>query len=285
MNDNINNLIQIYKIKYLDSDIDNFNFHNNLIITHNSRIRCWLHQLNPEYFDQLLKIYSTDNIRFKNCAILKIEFYNSLFRVSLIWDGFIDKRKSGKYYTNNQSNLFDDVFFIPLTISLSKLDINPSDIKLNNFVFYIMRHAESTHNISSTKLIDPELTQNGKIQAGKTGDFLKTFLLSESNNFFISKLRRTHQTMFIILDKLNLTGKKQIFVLPCTHEIKYFTGGKCQPRNKENPSDTMICNPLDKICRDGHLKNNINWDYYTDFYLNNKKCFQTNMIKLVLNFI
>jgi broad specificity phosphatase PhoE len=290
-------LIKIYKIDY---DKDENKQINGLIISHNSRIRCWLHGLKPEYFDNLLKIYSTNNIRLKNCAILKLEINKKKVTLSLVYEGYVNKRKKGKYYTNNQNDFFNDVIFEPINLELNIFGISELDIGNNHYNFYIMRHAEATHNSNKyLKQIDPELTfkgfNNGGEQSTRAGYFLKEIFTNSSNNFFfISKLRRTKQTLSMILPELDLDKKSfQITVLPCTHEIKYYPGGKCEFRTKSTPSDTMICKE-NELTNCSTNKNNsccnlnqypINWNYYLDFYKNNKQYSNINMIKLVFDFI
>ncbi len=157
-----------------------------------------------------------------------------------------------------------------------------------------MRHAEATHNANKhLKQVDPELTfkgfNNGGEQSTRVGYFLKPIFKPEYNNFFfVSKLRRTRQTLAKILSELDLNQTiPSITVLPCTHEIKYYPGGKCNSRIKTTPSDTMICN-IDDLSKCSYINQfPINWKYYLDFYQNKKSdnCSDTNMIKLALNFI
>lgn len=281
------NASRCYKINYQEDEREI----NSIIISHNSRIRCWLHNLNSGYFEDILKIHLTDNIRFKNCAILKLELTKEYAKLSLIYEGFINNRKQGKYYTNNHNDIFDDVLFESININLKSFGLDKEDIKYN-YNFYILRHGEATHNINKNlKQIDPELTVNGITQSTKAGQFfsrvLNTGLITY---FFVSKLKRTRQTLSNILNQLNLPiSNVKIIVLPCTHEIKYYPGGKCVSRNKQSNSDIMICDINNLKCDNKDMCCNINqykiiWDYYLDFYLNNNQCSDFNMIKLIFNY-
>lgn len=62
-----------------------------IIVTHNGRLRCLLNEIYPQF---------TPNVRFKNCAILRLNISTTKGELSMIYPGEVDCIKSSyKYYT------------------------------------------------------------------------------------------------------------------------------------------------------------------------------------------
>lgn len=80
-----------------------------------------------------------------------------------------------------------------------------------------------------------------------------------------------------------------MLVLPCSNELKYVEGGKCDSRqhvitaaeNKEVCSKNLkgeMCSVIDSI--------EINWDYYNNFFeTDNQSCSNKNMIEIMFDII
>jgi len=264
---------------------------NSIIISHNSKLRCWLINLNPIYFNNIFEKYKTYNIKLKNCAIIKVEIIkkNNYATISLIYDGFNKKSNNSeiKYYTNN-NNLTEDVLFESFKIPISKLNLNDLDLIENVYNFYLIRHAQASHNINKQiNQLDPTLTQEGIKQSKELGIYLSQFFSIFTNNyFFISKLRRTKQTLEYILNELKLPiSKVKIIVLPCSQETKYING-KCVDRFIIKNSNQMICD-LNNLSQNSCSNINhypIIWDYYINFNNYNYNCNNLNIIKLTYLF-
>ena len=192
-----------------------------------------------------------------------------------------------------------------------------------NYTFYLIRHGQAEHNIQKglskyTGYIfspkeDTNLTAIGITQATKIGERLYDILLSsgyydsdakQAEQFlrrlklFASDLRRTHQTMAVLMNVLISKIRKgvearipedaiprTIVVLPCAHEVDL--DGCDSPALMNPPENVMSCKMdkrssiLEKLkdrgclsVRDGGVMREdeksygfeIYWDYYLDFY-------------------
>jgi broad specificity phosphatase PhoE len=275
---------------------------NIVIISHSRRIR----KLLKDYF------INYNNNKFKNCCILLITFdiLNKKTIIKLLYEGEINENRDlKKYYTLtefNSSNIYSHKLIVPENINI-----------------FIIRHAQGYHNltyslldktIKKTKLFfnltennelkDPQLTDNGIIQAKDCGAFLYNYININKLNInkflcFCSILYRTRQTIKYILTKCKL-NLDNIYILPCNHElsdiynekndVKY---GRCINKSEQelyecntlsidndndNYNDIDIDNDIDNYNDNYNIKKNINWNYFINFKENNDMCTNTNMI-------
>ena len=255
---------------------------NIIIISHSRRMR----KLLKDYF------INYNDKRFKNCCVLLINFDNisNKTNIKIIYEGEIDineKRNMSRYYTIdsfNSLNIYSDKLIVPENINI-----------------FIIRHAQGYHNLThslidktikqtkiffnlteNNELKDPQLTNNGIIQAEKCGIFLNQYI--NNNNYdrnkficFCSILYRTRQTIKYILTKCKL-NISEIYVLPCNHELSNINNenginyGRCKNGSEQ---DIYECKSMEVDSLD---KKNIHWNYYINFKENNNTCVNTNMI-------
>ena len=293
-----NNLsIPIENISNENMNYESININNNyLIVLHNSRIRCFI----SEFFENF-----NSNIRFKNCAILKLVINDSYATLNLVYEGEVNDSKNRKYYSTNPNTTETSIPFLEL--SSNKFNI------LDNIThtFYFIRHGEGTHNTKegkrlSSKLsnLDASLTENGESQAYEAGIKLKELLGNESiKNVFVSVLKRTWQTIKCIYEIIYKESyPKVLIILPCSHELNFTKGEKCDG----NSSQLIMGNENKSICKNNQseeqckiIKFNINsieekdliiyWKLFNDFQIkrnqNKIKCRETDMIQIVFKFI
>ena len=297
-----------YKIKYLElkSKIGGGSTYNNLLVTHNSRLRCFLEDIG--LMSIIKKKYAIDSkteIRFKNCSILKISLtQNSTdFTIEMVYEGFVNKRKGIYFVTSNDPINKTDLIFPKETISLSKLGINSSKI-VNNYNFYVVRHGEGSHNVVQYINLntDTQLTNKGIDQAKIAGNELAKFLNKDNskiNFLFSSKLYRTRETLSIMVDQIDILNKdknlekKDIIILPCSHELSYYQDGNCDIKSRNvaiPPENITLCNvttcSIDKPSKCCKVANHISdWSFYNSFYKDGNHCADTNMFKLSINII
>jgi hypothetical protein len=244
------------------------------------------------------------------------------YEIDLIFEGFVKSNK--KYYTPTPDSKNKNVYPFEKIIGISKhfLDIPVSSLLPNvEYIFILIRHGQATHNLYNTLTKiqslykkDTLLTEEGETQARKTGEFLKKYLLNKKlkiNYIFTSDLKRTRQTMTLVVDHMKLKGMKEMIVLPCAHEISHSKEKICDRKIALNLSgeNKMRCSPekcvsnnsddsshTDLYCCSvvyGNTKLAVNWIYYQDFYEGkrddlytiNNSCFDTNMIKNAIQII
>lgn len=286
-----------------------------LLVTHQNRIKC------------LLNSFIDVKYNFGNCSILEMRFgreKNQIrYDIELIFDGFIKPDK--KYYTSSPSskkNLFHFQKIHRLTNSF--LDIPSSSLSPNvEYIFFIIRHGNSTHNqyniftkIKSLYKTDTLLTEKGEEQAVEIGEFMKLYLQNQKlsiQNIFVSDLKRTRQTMTIVIHQIHPNTQSEMIVLPCAHELSYFNEANCDKkminywRGGFAGENKMRCDPrtcniesneTNHCCRVkyGNTILRVNWDYYDSFYQNKQRkdiyynesketCFDSNMIKNAIDII
>jgi broad specificity phosphatase PhoE len=336
---------------------------NVIVVTHNTRLRCFIQDMVPTMIDNLITEYninknaddqiinridsvesmdsnnnefvatktkSLKQIRFKNCAILLLEINisptNVSANLSLVYDGDIDEgsAKFNEVYFVKEP-ITNGIVFPKIDVSAGKFDnLKGPDQKIN---IYLIRHAEGFHNTMSkaekigstlksifttSKIIDPRLSEAGQNQAMKAGQTLKQILSNKIiNGYYVSDLFRTRETLSVILYNMGVTTGTMI-VVPCTHELGlYSKNGNCDQVNKGKPiakENMWNCNIEPK--KNGSLpectqiKNpnynfDIDWSLYKKFYNNHNRkvslslittdpgafhCSKNNMIDIIVNY-
>ena len=264
---------------------------NILIVTHENRMRCFLHK----YLKKKTKM-----LKFKNCAIVKItiNLNNNSSKSELLYEGSSSEKdnkkiqpeiiensaNNEKYYTyGNFNSDFDNITLPTLPTFLSNYVIN----------FYIMRHGEGVHNTLSTmqkgfniftqehQVKDAPLTEDGKKQVKDAVKFVSTLKLNHFDYLFASDLQRTRQTLAIFDSNLNPSRKeKKIIILQCSHEVSY---NACDTSIFVNPfavENKKECEK-DNRCTQTQIDNisyGNNWGYYHLFNKTMTKCRDTNML-------
>ncbi len=257
--------------------------------------------------------------KFGNSSVLELKFIrvndHIRYEINLIYEGFLKSTK--KYYTSTPHSKNKNVFPFEKIIGTTKnfLDIPVSSLIPNvEYVFILIRHGQATHNlynnltkIQSLYKTDTLLTEEGEKQARKTGEFLKKYLLNkglEINYVFTSDLKRTRQSLTLIIDQIKPDGITEMIVLPCSHELSYSKEKKCDRKISINLAgeNKMRCSPRkcdskpELYCCSvvyGDTKLLVNWIYYLDFYegvrenhyTTKNNCFDSNMIKNAIQII
>jgi broad specificity phosphatase PhoE len=294
-----------------------------IIVTHQNRLKCFLNSLMGVKY------------RFGNCSIIQLSMYkpsvqpsgqkNSFIHVnvSLIFDGFTKPNK--KYYTTEPNPKDKNLFpFVNLDGNLQNfMDIDPSKMLPNTeYIFFLVRHGNAVHNeynlftkYKSLYNMDTLLTENGEGQAEEAGRFLKKYLDENHlnvNYIFSSDLKRTRQTLTIIVDQLKPLKNNEIIVLPCAHELTYFDDKNCDKRMINYSKGALAgenlmrcdveCKLDDKSISDccrvtyGKTKLDVNWVFYKKFYDGLKRqdiyyedvpasCAYSNMIKNAIDIL
>lgn len=306
------NLIVEYSIDILKSIITV----NNILVTHNGRIRCLLSDIIKN-----TRFNIDHRMKFKNCCVLLFSItkrYNVLSSsLQLIYEGQV----------NDEDNYFNssDINFIFTNREthgiLEELKIKPNDI--DGIVnYFIIRHGEGFHNtvgllgkaagMFSGQTLDALLSEEGFNQAINAGEFINEYFNVRKiyiNNLFCSDLKRTRQTLGYILLKLskNLLDVQEMIVLPCSHELDPKKGGACDSKQTlfTAPENQITCSigsmedndeNCDSLCcfiSNGASKIPINWKYYLEFYNGHRRgikttiegicqCSNTSMLSLVL---
>lgn len=287
-----------------------------LVVTHQNRLKC------------LLNSFMDVKYKFGNGSVFEMKFIREKnkikYQIELVFEGFIKPNK--KYYTipsNTQpikKNLFP--FEKIEGVSNTFLDISVSSLLPNiEYIFILIRHGQATHNqyniftkFKSLYNMDTLLTEDGEKQALKVGDFLKDFLYERRlkiDYLFVSDLKRTRQTMTLIIHQIKPENITKMIVLPCSHELSYFNDKNCDKKminysegslagenmmrcdieNCDDESNLYCCNVIY-----GDTKLSVNWIYYMDFYDGGKRkdlyteettksCFDTNMIKNAIHIL
>lgn len=223
-----------------------------LIVSHNSRIRCFLTHLYTIVTKVPKKVP-----RLKNTAIIKLEIRpgtDADIKVSLFYEGEVNNVKPGGYFVQKENGA--DEVLLP-NFPKTALSISPEYMN-NSYDIYIVRHGEGTHNVGKEEIdqdeieptiskddetacnaetntckpgdvacskpvdikevvdkVDTNLTPTGIQQAERAGKTLQDIVFYA---VFVSDLFRTVQTFNGL--KLKQSGLIP-FVLPCSHEIRY----------------------------------------------------------------
>jgi len=268
---------------------------NYLIVSHNTRIRCFINTLldaNNQQLNIVKKILNIINItnqkketeiRFQNGAVLKLTLKanSDIGTLELFHSGEVtdaDRLYFDKVKGNKRIEFPKIEFDYVKSFKMDKLE--------KNINFYLVRHGEGVHNNLSTieKGInfitrsgkDPKLTAIGIEQAKKTGEVLKEINFSK---IFVSKLERTWETAYWILkDNISKSNVKiNYIVLPCSHELTNYSDTKnCDEANSGVPVGTENISNCESIlssriekCDEFKYNNEtikINWFYYNEFY-------------------
>lgn len=147
---------------------------NSIICTHGDRMRSLVSIIDPD--DQFV-------LKFKNCAILKLEITSQFVLAELIYLGELVGNHSDKNYYNILARSFSKERYFEI---LHRLHILHEDIS-SHFCYYIIRHGEGYHNtiniptkvfsqltaIGKDCLLDPVLTHVGTLQAENSGIFCR----------------------------------------------------------------------------------------------------------------
>jgi hypothetical protein len=267
--------------------------------------------------------------KFGNCCVFEMKMIREKteirYQIEMIFEGFVKPNK--KYYTvssnseksQSKKNLFP--FQKIQGITKNFLDIPVSSLLPNTeYIFLLIRHGQATHNkyniltkIQSLYKMDTLLTEEGEKQALKVGKFLKEYLQERDltiNYIFSSDLKRTRQTLTLVVHQISPKNITEMIVLPCAHELSYFDDKNCDKRMINYPEgslagENMMRCDIGKCDSDSELyccnviyedmKLSVNWIYYRDFYdgkrqdiyseETKKSCFDTNMIKNAINII
>ena len=124
---------------------------------------------------------------------------------------------------------------------------------------------------------DASLTIYGEKEAKEAGTKLKQYLgqnrIDDIKAFFVSDLKRTHETCEVIMNQLGVPIETEMYVLPCLHEV--YQGGKnCDSYFFNQPRWTAYENQTSgkpKIT----TNKRVNWKLYIDRTQPN--CTQTNV--------
>ena len=309
-----------YKTKYnnLKQQIAGASTINILLVSHSSTIRCFLESiiseqmqkyrtdanvaidaaidndttLSPEQKQAKKEEQYIDKVRFKNSAILLLEIReDKTVFINLVYEGFTAMYKEGnKYFTTPDSLNVSDIPFYHIQVPIEKFNIVIPPL---NYNIFIVRHAQADHNVDKhNKLPDTLLTSpKGHNQATQIGIELRKILNETKINYlFASNLKRSRQTIEIILKELNF-DPVDIVVLPCMHDIKAGSDGRCFQKDPEKISiaGRMSCNidtcsnesENDYCCKIGNII--INWVYYK--LMKSINCTEKNIIQLIFEYI
>jgi broad specificity phosphatase PhoE len=249
-----------------------------IIVSHNTRIQCLL--------DGIQQNESEDKVRFMNCAILKLEMNQEKVKLSMVYQGELSDKESGKidkdkpYYVQEVSS---KPGYIQYPTFVKEYDTVKHIMKLpdisKKYTFYIIRHGQAEHNVknslgvSSTLglKLDTSITQLGRQQAENAGKYLYQYLTEDNDpfpplkmptHFFVSDLVRTHQTLDSILNQLGIfksvpdnlvTGTihpwSTPIVLPCANELPIKGNlGNCDKATSDAPSREKMARENDTKC-------------------------------------
>lgn len=229
-----------------------------LIVTHANRIK------------NVLSVFGVRQYEPVNCAVLKIAFtynegiHNYKVNIEQLRGAGVNDRENITLYDGMVSAATIEPFMPSSTVS-----------EKHDFDYYIVRHGQGFHNFKTVSTMvgnlsksDPILTETGKEQAFRAGQFISTLGIS-FNVFFVSPLQRTHLTLLHIIRGIYHRKSKQpssitAIVLPLSEEISaFFNPGK------ENTSDCFVDRTVLDMERchaiktdDSKVKINISWDVW-----------------------
>ncbi len=212
-----------------------------MIVSHNTRIQCLL--------DAVQQNESNNKIRFMNCAILKMTITPKSLYLSMVYEGNLSEKEKRKisaerpYYVKNVPTIRPPGYILYPNFTY-RLDthIFTQYLKLppfnKKYTFFIVRHGQAMHNdkgnVMAGKLHiipDTSLTSDGIEQAKIAGQELYNYLTEQKQkvptHFFVSDLRRTHETLFGIVKSAREQSLSENFlpftqkpvVLPCASEL------------------------------------------------------------------
>jgi broad specificity phosphatase PhoE len=255
-----------YKNKYLHLKGGGEDDVNILIVSHNNRIKCLLKKLG---------IIMDETMNFMNGAIIKLTInVDKNIVISILFKGI--HNNDGRIYLHSDhgsNNKWKAISFEHAKLNkLYEKTIN------NVYNFYIVISGEANESFFTT---DPDLNENGKNQAINASSQIEKI---KFNMAFVSDLKRSRQTMSIILEKTNY--KDTVYVLPCSHELKYTDNP-----NGCDADKTIIQTSSHKM----DIKNrqttmlvkdqtfNLSWNDYDTFYKSNprktnEECINFNII-------
>lgn len=213
-----------------------------IIATHNARIRCLL--------DLFFKV--ENEIRMKNCAILRFVVTLRTIDIEMVYGGELDpnENKAGRdYYVANEgeknpNSVVGEVTFQKQNFGFQKLGIT-SDINIkelfntaDTYIFYIVRHGQGIHNLSGAThmVLDTDITPLGQEQAERAGQQLCKIMKNYGDEYlnftFASDLVRTRQTIVGLYKGMQSVEPRFVFpktviILSCAHELKYSKKGNC----------------------------------------------------------
>lgn len=268
-----------YKTRYMilqqkNLTIETINTPINIIIcgTHGMRMSCFLKSLIPDLPNKIIK----------NCSIIRCYKENGNTLLKMIYEG------EGHNSIISEWKMDDINKYINKPISISIPD---------NFELFFIRHGKGQHNginmvqRLTTDLTDAMLVADGVSQAERAGGFLSSYIkmnyVEPSIFYEASMLRRTIQTIAIIMNKIPATKNKYIHIVPCVNELPYHGGGQCDKSiindvgNKIFSENKSVCVD-NNICTIDGLNADVKWDYFMEFKKTGK-CDSTNMINEMLN--
>lgn len=228
---------------------------NNLIVTHNGRMRCILYDI---LFSVDVNVNS--NFKFKNCAILRLKFrrqYEMIYSsLCCIYNDEVNDEIDYKF-NDTETRLI-----------LANLNILPEDI-IGEVNFFIVRHCEGYYNTD-----DELLSEEGYRQSLNAGNFMESYLIKHKiyiNNLFCSDLKRTRQTLGYMMMNMERTLNDiiEIIVLPCSHELdpKECSASENQIPCKITDYDSDLqCETLACFVYNDKTRIPVNWKHYLEFY-------------------
>ena len=277
-----------YKNKYttLKSYIlkggNDVSFSDNVILcgTHNNRLECFFRSIEKDY----------PNKAFNNCVVIKCYNENDKLKFKMIYEGEsynLKHYKKSAWTIDSFNNFFNNK--------------NYNIILPPNTDILLIRHALGVHNKRSLLRTifnfekDSQLDVIGIEQSERAGIFLKSLRL-KNIYFMASHLVRTQQTIAIIMKMINLI--KPIYIVPCAHELNLVNNcynSSCDnsilqkfPILSNMPKCRYNSNSCDKLTNFSgvdiyaNYKVDINWDYYINYYNNNNKCENTNILEQII---
>ena len=296
---NINDASIITKIMKRVHDNKMKNVYTSIITTHQARLRCFLHKY-------VINDNNNKMNRFQNGCIIKFTINPKTIEIELLYNGEIDEEKADYVYYvkpgTKDTKADEGKYQIQ---ELPKITVN-NDLNLrsqNTYTFYLIRHGQAEHNLLKgiQKVVgvhkNTNLTDIGILQAENSGKEMVSILNNTKINYlFASDLSRTHQTMNHFIKNIpqdNLLNK-EIIVLPCSHELKYVDGSKCDGNQGYTPTpNENISTCTNETCKEIEGIP-VNWNYYDIFYgegtrnspgNNRQHCSSNNMIELAIELI
>ncbi len=223
--------------------------HTSIIVSHNSRIQCFLDNI----FSTNKRRVNTKT-RFKNGCVVKLILSSKLIELSLLYNGQIstaDEKSDKIYYVNKvndydkKSRLFEhDIMNNPIGHGsgrykpcLTNLKISEVDLATNTFIFYIVRHGKSTHNLGNTfhltkdtSLVPGDDNEDNIKNAGSyifkdicgipqfesnsntTVDSNILDKIATKINIFVSDLKRTVETANLLVTGISREKKQKLLI-------------------------------------------------------------------------
>lgn len=277
-----------------------------IIVTHQGRLRCFLHDFLMENTtgkpvslssDSGVtdKEYSSDSDmgsiggskdlvhRFQNASIMKMTISQMSVKIELLANGTIDEEKPDYIYyvkpgtkdSKAEQGKYQIQEFHPKTLLNNNKHFNLTGDN-NSYEFYLIRHGQAEHNVlkgmgKAFSKKNTSLTPEGRKQAQNSGKELKSLLKNKDIHFsFVSDLKRTSQTLKEIANEINPSIlNKSAIVLPCNHELKYNKSSKCDGNQKMTPNENIgTCKPTTTGDESCNVIENVKleWSHYMNFY-------------------